>query len=85
MCSSSYASRDPATHFLSEPVCISNTACSAQELGCDVVLVRDAIATRDIPSADGKSRIPAAQVMEVVCAELADAVATIIWSKEIMA
>lgn len=85
MCSSSYATRHPAAHFLSEPVRISNTAYSAQELGYYVVLVRDAIAMRDIPSADGKSRIPAAQVMEVVCAELADAVATVIWSKEIMA
>ncbi|KAK4702973.1 hypothetical protein P7C70_g3246, partial [Phenoliferia sp. Uapishka_3] len=66
-------------------VCVTGTARSAMELGYDVIIVRDAIGDRDIPSADGKSVVTAASLVNTVCDELADAIGTVILSSEVKA
>lgn len=55
------------------------------ELGYDVVIVKDAIGDRDIPSADGKSVVKAATLVTTVCDELADAIGTVIHAAEVKA
>ncbi|KAJ5589561.1 hypothetical protein N7537_012239 [Penicillium hordei] len=58
-------------------VCISTTARAGNELGYDVVVVRDAIGDRNIPGADAES------VVSVVLSELGDGFATIVSESEI--
>lgn len=53
------------------------------EHGYDVIIVKDAIGDRDIPSADGKSVVSAATLVGTVCDELADAIGTVIQASEI--
>ena len=60
-------------------VCVSMTARQASELGYDVVIVGDAVGDRDIPGARGE------EVTRMVLAELADAVGTVVESKDIKA
>lgn len=64
---------------------MTGTARSAMELGYDVVIVKDAIGDRDIPSADGKSVVKAATLVTTVCDELADAIGTVIHAAEVKA
>ncbi|KAL8276746.1 hypothetical protein RQP46_010855 [Phenoliferia psychrophenolica] len=66
-------------------VCVTGTARSAMELGYDVIIVRNAIGDRDIPSADGKSVVSAATLVNTVCDELADAIGTVIDAKDVKA
>jgi hypothetical protein len=53
------------------------------EHGYDVVIVKDAIGDRDVPSVDGKSVVSASYLVDAVCSELADAIGTIVQSSEI--
>jgi hypothetical protein len=55
------------------------------EHGYDVVIVKDAIGDRDIPSLDGKSTTSADTLVEMVCTELADFCSTVINSSEVIA
>lgn len=64
-------------------VCVTGTARSAMELGYDVVIVKDAIGDRDVPSHDGKSTVKADDIVQMVCHELGDAIGTVIESKDI--
>lgn len=59
-------------------VCVTGTARSAMEHGYDVVIVKDAIGDRAIPSIDGKSTVTASYLVDAVCTELADAIGTIV-------
>lgn len=69
--------------FFHLPVCVTGTARSAMELGYDVIIVKDAIGDRNVPSHDGKSEIKAQQLVDMVCHELGDAIGTIIESEDI--
>ena len=53
------------------------------ELGYDVIIVKDGIGDRDVPSHDGKSTVKAEQLVDMVCHELGDAIGTIVESKDI--
>lgn len=53
------------------------------ELGYDVVIVKDAIGDRDIPSHDGASVVKAETLVDVVSHELADAIGTVVLSKDV--
>jgi hypothetical protein len=53
------------------------------EHGYDVVVVKDAIGDRDVPSLDGKSTTTAQSLVEMVCTELSDFFSTIVVSSEI--
>ncbi|ORY92866.1 Isochorismatase-like protein [Leucosporidium creatinivorum] len=64
-------------------VCTTGTARTGFELGYDVVVVKDAIGDRDIPSHDGSSVVKAETVVDVVCHELGDAIGTVVFSKDI--
>lgn len=64
-------------------VCVSSTARVAFESGLDVVVVRDAVGDRDIPGAEGV--LKAAKLVETVLDELADAFATVVDSRQVMA
>lgn len=66
-------------------MCVTTTARVASELGYDVVLVRDAIGDRDIPSADGRETVTAAKLVSTVLDELADAFGTVVGSVEVKA
>ncbi|KAJ7248436.1 putative Isochorismatase family hydrolase [Mycena rebaudengoi] len=66
-------------------VCITGTARSAMEHGYDVVVVKDGIGDRDIPTSDGTGVVKASDIVDMVCHELADAVGTVITSSEIKA
>ena len=66
-------------------VCVTGTARSAMEHGYDVVILRDAIGDRDIPSSTGNGVTTAATLVSVVCDELADAFATILPTSAITA
>lgn len=59
-------------------MCVSTTSRQADQLGYEVVVVRDGIGTRDIPG------IKAEQLKEVVLFELADTFATVVNSDEII-
>lgn len=69
--------------FLFSLVCVTGTARSAMEHGYDVVVVKDAIGDRDIPSLDGKSTTTASTLVEVVCTELSDFFSTVLVSSDI--
>ncbi|CAK7239014.1 MAG: hypothetical protein STHCBS139747_000435 [Sporothrix thermara] len=58
-------------------LCVSMTARQAQELGYVVLIVADAVGTRDVPGAS------AAELNRVALAELADATATIIQGRDV--
>jgi nicotinamidase-related amidase len=58
-------------------VCVSTTARQAAERGYDVVLVKEAIGDRDIPG------IKAAELVETVLKELADAFGTVVGIDEV--
>ncbi|KAH9809819.1 putative amidases nicotinamidase [Teratosphaeria destructans] len=58
-------------------VCVSTTARDGARLGYDVLVAEDAIGDRDIPGASG------ADVTKMVLAELGDAFATVVHSKDI--
>ncbi|KAL4914419.1 Isochorismatase-like protein [Aspergillus aurantiobrunneus] len=60
-------------------VCVSTTARAGNELGYDVIVVKDAIGDRDIPGVDART------LKGVVLAELADAFATVVSGAEISA
>ncbi|KAK4049118.1 hypothetical protein OIO90_005588 [Microbotryomycetes sp. JL221] len=66
-------------------VCITGTARSGMEHGYDVVVVKDAIGDRDVPSYDGKSVVSASTLVDTVCHELGDAIGTIVQSVEVKA
>ncbi|KAM0787819.1 hypothetical protein ACM66B_003873 [Microbotryomycetes sp. NB124-2] len=66
-------------------VCVTGTARSGMENGYDVVIVKDAIGDRDIPSSDGKSTVSAATLVDVVSHELADAIGTVVQSVDVKA
>ena len=74
-----------ATHplTLASAVCVTGTARSAKEHGYDVVVVKDAVGDRHIPSLDGKSTVTAETLVDVVCTELSDFFATILASSAI--
>jgi hypothetical protein len=55
------------------------------EHGYDVVVVKDGIGDRDIPTSDGTGVVKASDIVDMVCHELADAVGTVITSSEIKA
>lgn len=55
------------------------------EHGYDVVVLKDAIGDRAIPSVDGKSVVSAAYLVDAVCTELADAIGTILTVADIKA
>jgi hypothetical protein len=55
------------------------------EFGYDVVVVKDAIGDRDIPSSDGQSTVSASTLVDVVCHELADAIGTVDQSVDVKA
>jgi nicotinamidase-related amidase len=58
-------------------VCVSTTARQAAERGYDVVLVKEAIGDRDIPG------VKAAELVETVLKELADAFGTVVGIDEV--
>jgi nicotinamidase-related amidase len=58
-------------------VCVSTTARQAAERGYDVVLVKEAIGDRDIPG------VKAAELVETVLRELADAFGTVVGIDEV--
>jgi nicotinamidase-related amidase len=58
-------------------VCVSTTARQGNDLGYDVVLVKDAIGDRDIPGIGG------AEVTENTLKELSDAFGTVVQSSDI--
>jgi nicotinamidase-related amidase len=58
-------------------VCISSTARAGNELGYDVVIVKDAVGDRHIPGSNAE------EVVAVVLNELADAFGTVVTAKEI--
>jgi hypothetical protein len=64
-------------------VCVTTTARAAMEHGYDVVIVKDAIGDRDIPSLDGKSTTKAETLVEGVCTELNDFFGTVLQAKDI--
>lgn len=66
-------------------VCVTGTARSAMELGYDVVVVKDAVGDRDIPSSDGSTTVTASTLVDVVCHELADAIGTVVQSADVKA
>ncbi|UZJ52414.1 hypothetical protein CBS101457_001734 [Exobasidium rhododendri] len=66
-------------------VCVTGTARSSMEHGYDVVVVKDAIGDRDIPSLDGKSTVTADTLVDMVCTELGDFCGTVVNSSEIKA
>lgn len=53
------------------------------EHGYDVVVVKDAIGDRDIPSLDGKSTTKAETLVDVVCTELSDFFSTILVASDV--
>ena len=59
-------------------VCVSTTSRQGDQLGYDIVVVRDAIGDRDIPGIKGE------QLTEVVLHELADTFATVVNSNEVV-
>ncbi|OAA64269.1 Isochorismatase-like protein [Niveomyces insectorum RCEF 264] len=59
-------------------VCISTTARQAAERGYDVLVVEDAVGTRDIPG------VAAAELNRVALAEVADAFGTVVKSSDII-
>lgn len=83
MVSFSLRSADPFLTNALSLVCVTGTARSAMELGYDVIIVKDAIGDRDIPSQDGKSTVTAETLVRTVCDELADAIGTVVESKDI--
>ncbi|CRG88528.1 hypothetical protein PISL3812_05559 [Talaromyces islandicus] len=60
-------------------VCISTTAKAGDELGYDVLIVRDAVGDRDIPGVNGE------ELTAVVLSELADAFGTVVSAGDISA
>ena len=55
------------------------------EHGYDVVIVKDGIGDRDIPSSDSQSTVSASTLVDVVCHELGDAIGTIVHSVDVKA
>jgi len=64
-------------------MCVSSTARSALDHGCDVTVVGDACATRDLPGPGGSAPIEADVVHRVALAELADRFATVASSAQL--
>ncbi len=65
-------------------MCVSSTARSALDHGCDVTVVADACATRDLPGPNGSAPVEADVVHRVALAELADRFATVVTSAQLV-
>lgn len=64
-------------------MCVLNTAVTALDLGYQTVVIKDAVATRNLRGADGET-IPAKQVNQTILATLQDRMAWVIPSKELL-
>ncbi|WP_109993364.1 cysteine hydrolase family protein [Salinisphaera sp. LB1] len=66
-------------------VCVSTTARMANELGYPVTIAEDAVATRDLPCADGDGILPAAELQRAELAMLSDIFARVVATDAIIA